>query len=258
MQYTFIMINPTERFTNRVKNYVRYRPSYPPQIIQYLTEQCHLGSNSTIADVGSGTGLLTELFLKSDYQVFGIEPNHEMRLAGEALLSEFSKFKSINGTAESTTLEHKSIDLIVAGQAFHWFDQDKTKIEFQRILKSDGWVGLIWNTRRDDSPFLKDYTKLLIEYGTDYVQVHHQQESRESEFKQFFLADEYILNTFPNQQTFDYDGLRGRLLSCSYVPNEDHPNYNKMLTYLRHIFNTHEVNGKINIDYDTEIFLGRV
>src|SRR5688572_27319071 len=140
------MLDPTKRFTNRVDNYLKFRPRYPTEIIALLEKDCALTPDSVIADVGSGTGFLSELFLRNGNQVFGVEPNAEMRAAGERLLADYPNFASINATAEATTLPDSSVDFVTAGQAFHWFDREKARVEFQRILKADGWVVIVWNT----------------------------------------------------------------------------------------------------------------
>ncbi len=161
-----------QRFSDRVENYVRYRPSYPDEIVQILRDETALNPDSVIADVGSGTGISAELFLKNGNTVFGIEPNLQMRQAAEQLLKPYSDFRSVDGTSEATTLASASVDYAVAAQAFHWFDPSRTRQEFVRILRPSGWVVLIWNARRlESTPFLRAYEQLLQEYGTDYLQV---------------------------------------------------------------------------------------
>src|SRR6478736_4668899 len=190
------MIDPTTRFTTRVGNYVKYRPSYPTAIITLLEQECGLTNETVVADIGSGTGFMTELFLKHGNQVFGVEPNAEMRAAGERLLAKYPSFISVNATAESTTLPDHSIDSIVAGQAFHWFDRAATRAEFKRILKPGGWVVLVWNGFRvETSAVVRGYHELLLQYGTDYQQV-----SREIEtcaIEEFFSPRKYQTRHFP-------------------------------------------------------------
>src|SRR6266704_3952779 len=170
-----IAINdPTQRFSNRVENYLRYRPRYPAEILDALKAECGLQVTSLIADVGSGTGFLAEMFLSNGNQVFGIEPNREMREAGEQLLGSYSKFTSVAATAEATTLPEASVDFVTAGQAFHWFDRGRCREEFGRILRPGGWVVLVWNDRRTaTTPFLTAYEHLLLTYSADYQQVNH-------------------------------------------------------------------------------------
>lgn len=247
----------TERFSSRVENYIKYRPHYPPEIITHLENECGLNKASIIADVGSGTGISSELFLKFGCPVFGIEPNCEMRNAAENLLRNYPNFKSIEGTAESTGLENESVDFITAGQAFHWFDRKKARGEFKRILKPDGWVVLIWNDRQIDStPFLKSYEELLLTHGTDYVQVNHRQ-IEDSSIESFFAPNPIQKTVFPNEQRFDYEGLKGRLLSSSYTP-ESGPKFDAMLKELERIFRLHQERGQIVFKYDTLVFYGRL
>src|SRR6266436_1072421 len=166
------MTDSINRFSSKVEDYVKYRPGYPREVIALLTAKCALSPDSIVGDVGSGTGIVYELFLRHGNMVYGIEPNKEMRAAAEQLLGDYEKFRSIDGKAEATTLAADSVDFVTAGQAFHWFDQQQTRREFSGILKPEGWAVLIWNERRlDSTPFLCAYEDLLLEFGTDYEQV---------------------------------------------------------------------------------------
>src|ERR1019366_8204811 len=127
------MSDPTGRFSSRVDDYVRYRPSYPSGIVTLLQLHCGLTPVSVVADIGSGTGLLAELFLKFGCVVFCVEPNIQMRIAGEHMLRGFGNFHSVDGRAENTGLGDASVDLAVSGQAFHWFDPVRTRDELRRI-----------------------------------------------------------------------------------------------------------------------------
>lgn len=166
-------MKPTERFSDRVSNYLDYRPSYPITLIDTLSQECGLTSESVIADIGSGTGKLTELLLIKDFSVFGVEPNQEMREAAEDLFRDHLKFTSINGESTKTTLSDNTVDLVTAAQAFHWFEPVQTKREFQRVLKPDGHLALIWNKRNTEIEFQKDYENLLKRYCPEYNKVHH-------------------------------------------------------------------------------------
>lgn len=251
------MLDPIRRFSNRVQNYLKYRPRYPPAIIPLLESECGLTSESVIAEPGSGTGLLTELFLKNGNQVFGIEPNAEMRAAGERALTSYPKFSSIDATAEVTTLPNRSVDFIVAGQAFHWFDREKARAEFSRILKSAGWVVLIWNGFWvESSPLMAAYQELVLRYGTDYVEVSR--ELDHSDIASFFAPGSCKIAHFNFRQTFDYQGLGGRLLSSSFVPEPNHPNYEPMLRDLRAIFDAHQKDGRVAFEYETQLYYGQL
>jgi SAM-dependent methyltransferase len=249
--------NATQRFSSRVENYVKYRPNYPQEVINYLQKNCQLISESVVADIGSGTGFLTELFLQNGNCVYGVEPNQQMQEAGELFLKNYLDFISVAGTAEETTLPDKSIDFVVAGQAFHWFDRDKTKIEFQRILKPQGWVVLIWNDRRTDStPFLVAYEQLLNTYGTDYGKVNHKQIDK-AILDPFFDWDCQELN-FYNFQNFDFEALKGRLLSSSYTPEAEDSRYEEMLSQLKEIFDNYQIDENVVFEYDTKVYCGRL
>jgi ubiquinone/menaquinone biosynthesis C-methylase UbiE len=254
----FIYMDTLNRFSNRVDNYIKYRPDYPHEIIAFLKQHGLLTIESVIADIGSGTGISAELFLKEGNTVYGVEPNKEMREAAERLLTQYKNFKSINATAEQTTLQNNSIDLIIAGQAFHWFDKQKSKAEFQRILKPNGTVILMWNDRRTDSTlFLKAYEGFIKMFATDYKEVNHKNID-EKIFNDFFGEKKYKLKSFINYQHFDLEGLKGRILSSSYMPAEGHKNFNAMMNELEKIFDCFQQNGKVTIEYDTKIYYGKL
>jgi len=249
--------DPTRRFSSRVENYVRFRPGYPKEILALLKSQCGMTAGSVIADIGSGTGKLTELFLENGNPVFGVEPNREMREAGERLLKNFATFTSVAAAAEETTLPNASVDFIVAGQAFHWFDRRRCRKEFARILKPGGWIVLIWNDRKTEAtPFLHEYEKLLQNYATDYSKVDHKN------------IDDMVVHEFfgyaprkakiPSAQHFDFEGLKGRLLSSSYAPDQGQPGHAEMLRDLEKIFNAREQNGRVEFAYDTVAYYGKL
>ncbi len=252
------LADPKQRFSTRVDNYIKYRPTYPTGVIDLLRVECGLDENSVVADVGSGTGILSELLLKVGSRVFGVEPNKEMREAGEKLLSEYDRFTSIEASAEATTLPDKSIDIITASQAFHWFDRARAKEEFLRILKPGGWVSLIWNDRQTTTtPFLIEYEQLLQTYSTDYKVVNHK-ELDPGAIGSFFAPGEFGLKKFENSQLFDFQSLQGRLLSSSYAPEEGHPNHEIIIEKLRQIFDKYNVEGKVAFEYETVIYYGRL
>lgn len=250
------MTSSKTRFTDRVENYIKYRPSYPADVNEYLKSEGILRSDSVIADIGSGTGISAELFLKNGNVVYCIEPNDAMREAAEKLLAGYYSFKSISATAEETTLSNNSIDLIICAQAFHWFDIPKVKVEFKRVLKSTGRICLMWNERiLDGNPFLIDYENLLLKYGMDYRNVRH--ENIDEDKLNGFFGGGYIKKTFPNKQVFDLAGVTGRLLSSSYTPQYDSPLYEPMLAELNEIFEKDQVNGFIEFLYDTNVYVSK-
>ena len=248
---------PTERFSDRVENYIKYRPRYPDTLLPLLQRELNLSPQHVIADIGCGPGQSSEPFLRNGNKVYGIEPNDPMRTAAERLLADFPKFKALKGTAEATTLPEQWVDFITAMQAFHWFDREKAKLEFRRILKQSGHVVLIWNSRKKGaSPFLESYEQLLQQFATDYSLVRH--ENIDESALKTFLGPSFTHHKLANQQIFDYAGLEGRLLSSSYVPRDDHPSYQPMLRELKRIFDRFNQSGTVPFDYDTDVYWGNL
>lgn len=246
------------RFSNRVDAYVAARPRYPEAVIDLLGEKIGLVPSWQVVDVGSGTGISCELFLRSGHAVTAIEPNDAMRAAAEKLLGGFAGFRSLNGAAEATTLPARYADLVVAAQAFHWFDIPSARREFQRILRSPGYALLMWNDRRlTGAPFLEAYEKLLVAHGTDYLKIRHNNVGAEH-FAEFFGRSGYQSASLPNHQLLGLAALRSRLLSSSYVPQEDDPRAKPMLAALREIFEQHKQSGRVTIEYDTRLYFGKL
>jgi len=246
----------TRRFSSRVEKYVLYRPGYPGELVGLLARECELTTQSVIADVGSGTGKLSEIFLAHGNRVFAVEPNAEMRGAAEQWLGNREGFVSVAATAEATTLADRSVDFVTAGQAAHWFDLPKSRMEFARILRPRGWVVLVWNERLTGVPFLEDYERLLLTYGTDYQEIRHEKTAeRLGEFFAPSIFEERVLGL---SQTFDYSGLEGRLLSSSYTPHPGDARYEPMLAALRELFEKYGSNGSVVFEYRTRVFYGQL
>jgi ubiquinone/menaquinone biosynthesis C-methylase UbiE len=265
--------NATTRFSDRVENYVRYRPGYPAEAMQVLGDACGLTPEHVIADIASGTGIWTRMLLGNGNKVYGVEPNADMRHAAERLLAQSDRFISIAGTAEATTLPDRSMDFVTAAQAAHWFDRQNSRREFMRILQPGGWLVLLWNERETDStPFLRDYERLLLTFGTDYEDVRHERTT--DSVHEFFHPAPFQERVFANRQEFDYAGLEGRLLSSSYAPGPEHPKHRPMLDELRRIFDQHadqhadqQVDqhadqhaqaGRVAFEYKTRVYFGQL
>jgi SAM-dependent methyltransferase len=247
----------TQRFSNRVTDYARYRPSYPSGVVQLLRVECGLRPEHVIADIGSGTGLLSKLFLDNGNAVFGVEPNPEMRAAGEVFLQQYANFHSVSGSAEAMTLAPRSVEFITAGQAFHWFQPAAARAEFKRILKPGGWVVIAWNDRRmDETPFAREYEALLQRFGIDYKSVRDAYPEAQT-IREFLNCRALGSRDLPNHQIFDWEGLCGRLLSSSYAPKEGHANFAPMMAELRHLFSANQRDGRIRMDYFTRVYFGQ-
>jgi SAM-dependent methyltransferase len=250
-------ISSTARFSDRVENYIRYRPGYPPEVLGLLRAECGLQPSHIVADVASGTGMFTRLLLENGNSVFAVEPNAEMRESGVQQMESYRRLVSVTGTAEETTLGSASVDFVTAAQAAHWFDLPRARAEFVRILRPGGWCVLIWNERLTSSTaFLREYEQLLLTYGTDYEEVRH--EKTTAMIHEFFAPAPCEERAFSLRQRFDYDGAAGRLLSSSYAPLEDHPQYAPMMQELRRIVQTHAVDGTIDFEYTTRVYYGQL
>ncbi len=251
------MLDPRARFSNRVDDYVRYRPGYPLAVLDLLVDQCGLGPHTVVADLGAGTGIFARRLLETGAEVVAVEPNAPMRAAAERDLGSSSRFRSVDGSAEATGLQDASVDLVTAAQAFHWFDPARTRAEAARILRSPGHVALVWNNRAA-TPFNDDYEAMLDWYAPDYANVRERDRAPEAKIRAFFAPAEMRTATFPNQQVFDEAGLRGRLTSSSYAPQPGDPLYGPILARLGEIFATHAKDGKVTLVYDTLVFWGRL
>jgi ubiquinone/menaquinone biosynthesis C-methylase UbiE len=244
------------RFTNRVENYIKYRPHYPVEIVSFLDKECGLNKDMIVADIGSGPGISSENFISNGNTVYAVEPNNDMRKAAEEIFAGSKNFISINGTAEDTTLESSSIDFIIAGQAFHWFDKNKCKPEFKRILKPGGYVVLMWNEKTSSNDFMRSYYDLIENYGTDYKEINHTNVD-DSIIGKFFSPASFKKKYFKHAHPLDYQGLEGRLLSSSYIPLEGEL-FETMMNELKNIFEKNNVNGIVEMDYVTNLYYGKL
>lgn len=248
------MQQPTQRFSDRVEDYVKYRPHYPPELTGVLRDQLGLLPSWLVADIGSGTGVSTLPFLENGNRVLAVEPNEAMRQAAEALLQENPLFRSINGSAENTTLEDHSIDLIFSGQAFHWFNNAATKAEFDRILKKDGHMVIAWNERDVRQPFQQAYEAVMQENLEEYKTVNHKNITADV-MAGFFAPRPMTIITLTHAQEFDEAGLKGRLLSSSYCPKSG-PVHDRLMEAIHALFRQYNHKGEVRFDYVTHIYCG--
>lgn len=247
-----------QRFSDRVDTYVKYRPSYPQELFDYLYGEAGFVPDAEIADIGAGTGIFTRLLLERGSRVTAVEPNREMRDALQRALADAPNLRILPGSAEATGLPDGSVDYIVSAQAFHWFDRAAAKAEFHRILRPGGLTALIWNTRpTSGTPFLEAFEQLLHRYGTDYGQVNHRNISEE-DLAAFFRSGTMRKSVFANPISYDYEGLRGRLQSSSYIPVPGDPNHEPLMADFRDLFARSEQDGRVVVAYETELYIGEV
>ena len=247
-----------ERFSGRVESYRQHRPRYPDAVVDLLETECGLTENSTVADIAAGTGLLAEKFLSHGYEVIAVEPNDEMRLVCEILGDRFSRFRCLSGSAEATGLPDHSSDLITVGQALHWFDLERARAEFVRILRPGGWCAVVYNERRMGGDGFHDgYERLLREFGIDY-EVVQRQHLTPDRIEGFFAPSEMRRVFFPNAQLLTLEALEGRIVSSSYMPKEGHPKYTAMHAAIRELFEKHARDGCVRLEYDCAVYYGRL
>jgi len=250
-------VSNTDRFTGKTEKYVQFRPHYSEHVLQHLFEQVGVQQEDIVADIGAGTGIFTKELLKKGLQVVAVEPNDEMRQALiDQLVTQDARLTVSQGSAENTGLDDNSVNHIVCAQAFHWFDQIKTREEFNRILAPSGQVVLIWNQRDVGvSPFMEGYEALFLKYGHQYDKVAHKSVSQQS-LAFFYGGKPPQYSYYPLIQPLDYDGLFGRIQSSSFSLKEDDPRFGEYLEDIRALFESHQVNGFVQMQYRTDIYWG--
>jgi SAM-dependent methyltransferase len=255
MRVVLSMRDPIERFGDRAGNYARFRPGYPDPMLRFLRDV--VTPPAVVADIGSGTGILTRQLLDNGYELYAVEPNGPMRSEAEGALRGRPRFHSVRGTAEATTLPDGTADLITCAQAFHWFDREKARLEFRRILKGNSRVAIVWNERLESaSEINRKYDDILRRMAPEYSNVSHRKVSL-GDLRTFFVPGEVQLFTFPNEQVLDRRGFLGRLLSCSYVPNVGQAGHHEIGDAVSDLFDEYEVEGNVTFAYETRLYLGQ-
>lgn len=250
-------MDATERFSSRVESYRLHRPRYPLAVVDLLTCECDLQPNAAIADVAAGTGLLAEIFLARGHRVTAVEPNKNMRETCAALMTRFPALQCVDGTAENTGLPSHSSDLISVGQALHWFDLSRARDEFMRVLRPSGWCAVVYNERcMGGDPFHDGYEQILQKFGIDYETVRHSY-LQEERLIGFFGIGKMRQATLPNSQELDLDGLMGRILSSSYMPQPGHPRFAPMSKAIEDLFVMCARGGHVRMQYECVISYGR-
>ena len=250
--------NTKTRFSNRVEDYVRYRPSYPAEVVTTLQRECGLnGCFDHCRHRSWHRHSEPALFVEWEHRLCG-GTERAYAASGVEWLGGKSRFQAVAGSAEETTLAAASVDFVIAAQAFHWFDRERAKREFTRILRPGGWIVLLWNDRDETStPFAREYEQLIVTYGKDYLQVKHRNIS-ESDIAEFFRPARMMVRRFSNFQDFDLDGLLGRLRSSSYVPAAGERNHEEIMRAAGDLFARYQVEGQVRMEYETVMYFGRV
>jgi SAM-dependent methyltransferase len=242
-------LNSTQRFSDRVESYLAGRPRYPAEVVAHLENCGALPAGGVVADVGVGTGLSAEPFLAAGHRVIGIEPNAPMRAAGEEFLERFAGYRAQDGSADATGLAAGSVDLVLAAQAFHWFDPLAFRAESRRILRDGGWAALLWNDRDlSATPFLAGYEALMIEYGNDYQAIRYRHQGTEA-IPLYFGGRTPAPVEFRHRRTMDWPTLAALAGSASYLPAPGQPRHAELMAALRALFDAEARAGTIDMRY---------
>lgn len=248
------MTDATERFTGRADHYARYRPLYPAALLQTLTAEAVLHPRDQVADVGAGTGILSELLLRNGNAVVAVEPNASMRAGLVPLQQAWPSLRVTGGAAEATQLPPASVDVVVAGQAFHWFDPVRAQREFARILRPGGRIALVWNVRdKTSTPFLRGYEAMLDQYAPEFARLKAGPIDLPV-LEAFFAPGGFEARSFPHDTSYDLAGLEGLLRSTSYAPQPGHPAHEPMLAALGRLFAASAREGMVTMKYQTRLF----
>lgn len=251
-------MNSKDKFTNKVEDYVKYRPSYPQELIEFLVEEVGLSKNSIVADVGAGTGILTKLLASKVGKIFAVEPNLNMRVACIQYCSDIGNFAAVDGSAEETKLPDKSVDFVTAAQAFHWFDRQKTRAEFQRILKTNGKVILIWNSRVPESELVKENAELCRMLCPEFVGFSGGSDVSPEVYSDFFRNGYCEYRVFDNDRSLSLESFIGRSMSASYAPSEKDDTYKPFVDGLIKLFQKYSVDGRLLLPNKTRCYVGEV
>ncbi len=255
--YAAFVTDPTRRFTDRAQAYARHRPAYPPGVLDVLSQDAGVAAGGTIADVGSGTGILTAMLLDAGYRVFAIEPNAAMRAPAEAALGRRHGFVSIDGRAEATGLDARSVDAVIAAQAFHWFDPPRARAEFERILRPGGAIVLVWNERNHDaSPVMHGYQEIVRRFSIDPIGLKPHDDR--GVIAAFYGPSGFKERVLSYADVLDREALLGRASSASYLPGADHPDRAAMMSELSALFDRCQERGTVRFEFETHVYWGFV
>lgn len=245
----------TQKFDGKAAVYAKARPGYANELVRLLSDN-GVGKDSFVADIGSGTGIFSKVLLELGCNVYGIEPNEDMRRESEKLLAHFTTFDPVNGAAENTTLRDRSVDFITVAQAFHWFDIEKFKMECQRIIKDNGKVILIWNSRIMESPLVKENEQIFQRFCPDFKGFSGGIGYMDESIQNFF--NNFTVNRFPNYLSFAKAKFIERNLSASYSLKENDAQYDLYLTELNNLFDKYAVDGMLLVPNETIVYIGEV
>lgn len=243
-------------FSDKVADYVASRPGYPAALFEFLRAEGHLSFGAVVADVGAGTGLLTQGLLAEGCNVIAIEPSTPMRAAADASFAGVPNYRSASGAAESMPVPTASVDLITAAQAFHWFEIEAARTEFLRVLRPLGTVALIWNDRVHADPVNAALNELFARHGGAKRTALIAHEDR-SQVAPFFGATVPVERTWPHEHQLDEAGLASLAFSRSYMPDRGTAPGQVVYQQVDELFDRFATGGRIAVRYATVAMVGR-
>ena len=243
-------------FSSKVSDYVASRPDYPAALFAALRAECDLLPGAVVADIGAGTGLLTQGLLAQGYAVTAIEPSDTMRAAADQALGHFAGYRSASGTAEQIPLPDSCADLITAAQAFLWFDIEAARTEFLRVLKPAGHVALIWNDRVPTDSLHIALDDIFARYGGAKRGAMLAHDER-SEVPAFFGANTPLELTWPHEHRLSEAALLSLVFSRSYMQTRDSEPGRQASQQVSTLFHSLAIGGHIAVRYNTVAIIGR-
>lgn len=244
------------RFDGKAEAYAASRPQYPGSLFEYVKERQIIMGESTVADIGSGTGIFSVQMASVVKKVFAVEPNDGMRAAACLNFKKHKNIISINATAENTMLSSHSVDCVTAAQAFHWFNLNAFKTECRRILKPAGHAVLVWNDRKKDSEIMKRNAEINFKYCAGYQGYSSGMNAVAPEQLSKFFEGKYDRITFENTILCDRNTFIGRSLSSSYAPKEGEAGFENYVLELAELFDELNYNGTVPYPYITYCYIG--
>lgn len=251
-------IKNVEKFTGKAKIYNKYRSSYANNCIEDIIKDRNISNQTIIADIGAGTGKLTEQFLEKGIKVIAVEPNKDMLNMARENLSKYGELIEFKEeAAEATKIENKSIDIIVVAQAFHWFDKELFKKECKRILKSDGLIAIMWNF----IDYKQELEGKIIDIHKKYTTLSFnasEEKKRDEEIAEFFGENNYELKIYENNYLEDYERFLGKQLSMSYALKKEDEKYNEYIGAFKKLFDKYGKDGIIEVHNNTYCYFGKL
>ncbi len=249
-------MKPITVFSSKAQTYDKYRWDYAPEAVQAIRKITQLSRQSSLADLGAGTGMLTQHFLGIAGHVYAVEPNPEMRAILAQKLGSQPSVTVLDANAEHTTLPDRCVNVITVAQALHWFEPEAAKTEIQRVLKPNGWLAVLENIRTNEQLTQETESLMTEAYGADFSATRKYRKDKPLSF--YFGHESYQCLTYPFAFKQDWDGFIGAILSASFMPDEHHPLYTRLVEDARKVFERHSQGNFLTVNGTTQLFIDKI